>query len=104
MAPVKNWPGGTITCPPPARLQAAMAAANAWVQSVVPSPTAPNFVTGKNRGGKKGRRTEATMRSAARSMADQGPERRPGRAVVALTFAAPDHSGLVKAPAPASAE
>jgi hypothetical protein len=81
-----------------------MAAANAAVQSVVPSPTAPNRVTGKNRRGNHGRRTEATMRSAARSMADRGPVGWLGRVVAALTLAAPAHSGLVKAPAPASAE
>ena len=101
---MKNCPDGTTTCPPPARLQAAMAAANAAVQSVVPSPTAPNRVIGKYRGGKCGRRTEATMRSAARSNADHGPDGWLGRLVAALTFAAPAHSGLVKAPAPASAE
>ena len=86
MAPVKNCPDGTITCPPPARLQAAMAAANAAVQSVLPSPTAPKRVTGKNRRGNHGRRTEATMRSAARSDADHGPDGWLGRLVVALNI------------------
>src|SRR5690242_20788449 len=63
MAPVRKVPGGTSTCPPPARWQAAMAAAKAAVFLVVPSPFAPNRVTGKVRGGNQGRRTEATIRS-----------------------------------------
>ena len=53
--------------PVPGLQVGAVHAANAWVQSVLPSPTAPNRVTGKTRAGKRGRRTEATMRSAARS-------------------------------------
>src|SRR5580693_6438225 len=72
MAPVRKLPGGTITCPPPARLQAAMAAAKAAVFIVVPSPTAPKWVTSKFRGGNHGRRTEATIRSAARSQGGLG--------------------------------
>ena len=75
MAPVKNWPAGTITWPPPARLQAAMAAANAWVQSVTPSPTAPNWVTGKNRPGKKGppHRGHDAVRSPVRGVEPAPP-------------------------------
>ena len=102
MAPVRNSPGGTTTCPPPARLQAVIAAANASVHSLVPSPTAPKRVTGNNRPGKRGRRTEATIRSAARFTAERG--RLDGLpAMAALTFAAPAQR-LVKAPAPARAE
>src|SRR5580698_6785370 len=79
MAPVRKLPGGTITCPPPARLQAAMAAAKAAVFIVVPSPTAPKWVTSKFRGGNHGRRTEATIRSAARSQGGLGGLEAPPR-------------------------
>src|SRR5580692_3476709 len=72
MAPVRKLPGGTITCPPPARLQAA-------VVIVVPSPTAPKWVTSKFRGGNHGRRTEATIRSAARSQGGLGGLEAPPR-------------------------
>src|SRR5581483_2899378 len=68
MAPVRNVPpDGTITCPPPARLHALIAAANAAVFLVTPSPTAPKSVIGKCRGRNRGRRIEATIRSAAAS-------------------------------------
>src|SRR3989442_449316 len=54
MAPVKNFPAGTMTLPPPALLHAAIASANAFVQSVVPSATAPYSVMSKSRAGNFG--------------------------------------------------
>src|SRR6266516_2823021 len=48
IAPVRKVPpAGTTTCPPPALLQAVMAAANAAVLSVLPSPLPPNVVMSK---------------------------------------------------------
>src|SRR5262245_58630371 len=47
MAPVSQSPAGTTTRPPPPAAHSSMARAKAWVQGVVPSPTAP----------KRGRRT-----------------------------------------------
>src|ERR1700728_4048574 len=84
IAPVKNVPAGTITWPPPHRSQAAIAALNAAVQSVTPSPAAPNLVTGKYLLGNRGRRTDATIRSAA---ASAGSQVRPARPVKALPLA-----------------
>ena len=48
IAPVRNFPAGTTTRPPPAAWQAAIAFWNASVQSVVPSPTALYFVMRKS--------------------------------------------------------
>src|SRR5580692_11386137 len=90
MAPVRKVPGGTTTWPPPERWQAAIAAAKAAVFLVMPSPTAPKPVTGKFRGGNQGRRTEATIRSAARSAADRkAPVEREVREVLAKAGASP---------------
>lgn len=51
IAPVRKRPSGTTTWPPPARWQAAMAARNAAVFIVRPSPTAPWSVILKLRRG-----------------------------------------------------
>src|SRR5215472_14660422 len=80
MAPVRNVPAGTITRPPPEPAQVAIAAAKAAVFIVVPSPTAPKSVTRKCRRGNRGRRTEATIRSAAASAGDRAGRTDPGLA------------------------
>src|SRR6266540_13912 len=54
IAPVRNVPAGTTTCPPFASLHALIARAKAAVLSVLPSPVAPNAVTSKVRSGKMG--------------------------------------------------
>src|ERR1051325_10573013 len=54
MGPVKNVPAGTTTRPPPALLQAEIALPKGTVQSALPSPTAPYFVTSKSRLGNVG--------------------------------------------------
>src|SRR5258708_10678211 len=69
MAPVTNSPAGTITRPPFAAWQAAMAFSKACVQSVLLSPMAPNFVTSKSRAGKTG----GLMRARIPGNNDQGP-------------------------------
>src|ERR1700691_225960 len=61
MAPVRKVPDGTTTWPPPARWQAAIAAAKAAVFLVLPSPTAPKAVTGKSLGGNQGRSRERRL-------------------------------------------
>ena len=103
---MKNVPAGTITWPPPHRLQVAIAALNAAVQSVTPSPTAPNLVIGKYLLGNRGRRTDATIRSAA---ASAGSQVRPVRPVKALPLAVaapagPASSGIARVLAPAIAD
>src|ERR1700728_2462475 len=103
IAPVKNVPAGTITWPPPHRLQAAIAALHAAVQSVTPSPTAPNLVIGKYLPGNRGRRTDATIRSAAASAGSQVRAARPVKALP-LAVAAPAgaaSSRIARALAPA---
>src|SRR6476659_10733286 len=54
MAPVTNSPAGTMTRPPPAFVQAAIADLKASVLSFALSPTAPYFVTSNVRDGNDG--------------------------------------------------
>ncbi len=61
IAPVRNVPAGTTTCPPFASLHALIARAKAAVLSVLPSPVAPNAVTSKVRSGKMGGTIRARM-------------------------------------------
>src|ERR1017187_9710482 len=105
IAPVKNVPAGTMTWPP-RRLHAAIASRNAPVQSVTPSPTAPKLVTGNNRSGNLGRRTDATMRSAAASaLLSPTAAAWPVWAADALAAdpRAESSSGAARAPAPVTA-
>ena len=64
IGPVRNTPCGTSTRPPPFVLHAAIASPNAAVQSVMPSPRAPNFVTSTSVCGITGAWTRATIASA----------------------------------------
>src|SRR5947207_786755 len=80
-APVRNVPAGTTTWPPPgAAVHAAIALAKAAVQSVFPSPVAPNAVTsnvaGPNVGGTIWARMPGTWshgEAAARVVAADAP-------------------------------
>src|ERR1039458_9116463 len=105
IAPVKNVPAGTMTWPP-RRLHAAIASRNAPVQSVTPSPTAPKLVTGNNRSGNLGRRTDAHMRAAAASaLLSPTAAAWPVWAADALAAdpRAESSSGAARAPAPVTA-
>ena len=64
-APVSQVPLGTRTTPPPAALQAVMAARIASVQSVTPSPLAPCAVISTVRFGKVGALMRARIASAS---------------------------------------
>src|SRR5581483_696938 len=70
IAPVKNSPSGTTTVPPPAWAQAAIAFANAPLQSKWLWSTAPNFVISNSRGGKLG----GVMRARICGRRDHGCE------------------------------
>ena len=65
-APVSQTPGGTMTCPPPAAWQAAIALAIASMQ--FPSGVAPKSVMGKLRSGKFG----AVIRASTSASASAG--------------------------------
>src|SRR5215218_862242 len=82
IGPVRNVPAGTTTRPPPAALHSATASRKASVQSVAPSPFAPNRVTGNVRAGMRGglmrARIEGT-RSHPCSSATPGPREAPDR-------------------------
>src|SRR5438046_10703244 len=54
IAPVRNCPAGTTTRPPPEELHDVIALRNASVQSVLLSPTAPDFVISKSLFGNTG--------------------------------------------------
>src|SRR5687767_9045429 len=61
MAPVRYEPGGTTTLPPPAFVHRSIARRKANVQSVRPSPFAPNSVRSNVRIGKRGRLMRLTI-------------------------------------------
>src|SRR5689334_25280951 len=89
MAPVRNSPAVTVTRPPRAALQAAMAFRNASVQSVLLSPTAPNFVMSKSRLGNLG----GLILARVSGNACQGSFVEDGRGLYEPT-AAPNNAGL----------